>query len=116
MSENTSNSAVYSIEQLAQLIAPIAASYGIQKIYLFGSYARGTATTESDVDLIVDTTGTALTSLFSLGQLYCELEENLGKKIDLITVSSLEQPPKLASEVQFRRQVERERRVIYAVA
>lgn len=116
MLENANNTQVYSIEQLTQRLAPIATSYGIKTIYLFGSYARGTATADSDVDLIVDTTGTSLTSLFALGQLYCELEETLGKKIDLITVSSLEQPPKLASEVQFRRQVEQERRVIYAVA
>ncbi len=113
---NQNKSPIYSIEQLAQLIAPIAAGYRIKAIYLFGSYARGTATADSDIDLIVDTTGTSLTSLFALGELYSDLEDALGKKIDLITVSSLEQPPKLASEVQFRRQVEQERRVIYAVA
>lgn len=112
--ENSSR--VYTIEELTQMIAPIATSYGMKAVYLFGSYARGTATTDSDIDLIVDTTDTALTSLFALGQLYCDLEDTLGKKIDLITVSSLEQPPKLASEELFRRQVERERRVIYAVA
>lgn len=107
---------VYSMEELAQRITPIAAAYGMKAVYLFGSYARGTATVDSDVDLIIDTDGTALTSLFALGQLYCDLEDALGKKIDLITVSSLEQPAKLVSEKLFRSQVEQERRMIYAVA
>lgn len=116
MDVHTANTQIYSMEQLTQMITPIATAYGIQAIYLFGSYARGTATADSDIDLIVDTTNTTLTTLFSLGQLYCDLEDALGKKIDLITVSSLEQPPKRVGEVSFRRQVEEERKVIYAVA
>ncbi|MGM9606129.1 MAG: nucleotidyltransferase family protein [Oscillospiraceae bacterium] len=52
------------------IIQPIAEKYQIPAIYLFGSYARGTATDESDIDLLVDITGTSLTSLFSLGALY----------------------------------------------
>ena len=116
MSTEVTTKQVYTIEELTQLIVPIATSYGVKAVYLFGSYARGTATADSDIDLIVDTTDTALTSLFALGQLYSDLEDALSKKIDLITVSSLEQPPKLASEERFRNQVEQERRVIYAVA
>ena len=52
-------------------------AYGIRSVYLFGSYARNEATEQSDIDLLVDTSGTALRSLFSLGQLYCDLEKAL---------------------------------------
>ena len=54
---------IYTLEQLKELIAPIAEKYRLSAVYLFGSYARGTAKEASDVDLLVDTTGTSLTSL-----------------------------------------------------
>ena len=57
---------VYSIEQIQKLITPIAKKYGLKSVFLFGSYARGTATENSDVDLIIDTSGTEIKSL--LGQ------------------------------------------------
>ena len=34
---------VYSMEQIQALVAPIARKYGLRAVYLFGSYARGTA-------------------------------------------------------------------------
>ena len=38
---------VYSLEEIAELIAPVARKYNIPKVYIFGSYARG----EADADL-----------------------------------------------------------------
>ena len=63
----------YTIEEIRQRIEPIVRKYHILAIYLFGSYARGEATAESDLDFLVDTTGTNLTSLLRLGELYCDL-------------------------------------------
>ena len=107
---------IYTTRQIAKIVTPIAQKYGIPAVYLFGSYARGTAAEESDIDLLVDTTGTALTSLLSLGALYCDLEEALQKPIDLITVSSLEQPVQMPSEQDFRRSVMEERVKLYDAA
>lgn len=107
---------VYSLEEITRRITPVARAYGIRAVYLFGSYARNEATEESDIDLLIDTAGTSLRSLFSLGQLYCDLEAALEKKIDLITVSSLEQPPQMASEEFFRENVNKEKVKLYAVA
>ncbi len=45
--------APYGIEELKALIEPVARRYGVQKVVLFGSYARGEATGKSDVDLLV---------------------------------------------------------------
>ena len=42
---------IYAIDELRALISPIAAQYGVDRIFLFGSYARGQATENSDVDL-----------------------------------------------------------------
>ena len=41
---------VYTIDEIRQIITPIAKKYGLPAVYLFGSYARGTANEDSDVD------------------------------------------------------------------
>ena len=107
---------VYTIPEIQRIITPVAQKYGLKAVYVFGSYARGTAREDSDVDLLIDTTGTAIKSLLDLGAVYCDLEEALNKNIDLITLSSLEQPIQMPSEELFRRNVQAERRVLYAVA
>lgn len=107
---------IYSVEEIAARVAPIAEAYGLRSIYVFGSYARNEATEHSDIDLLIDTAGTNLRSLLSLGQLYCDLEAALHKKIDLITLSSLEQSPALSSETLFRENVNKEKVKLYDVA
>ena len=82
---------------------------------MFGSYARGDATPESDVDLLVDLSGSSVRGLV-LGKLYNELEEALGIRVDLVTVDTLEQPTGFRSDRYFRENVFRERKMIYAVA
>lgn len=104
---------IHTVDEIRDLIYPIAKKYGVPAVFLFGSYARGTASEESDIDLLVDTTGTELKSLISLGALYCELEETLGKNIDLITVSALNQKAQMPSEMDFQRTVMQERVVVY---
>ena len=43
---------VYTLDEIAERIAPVAKKYNIPKVYIFGSYARGEANPDSDVDLI----------------------------------------------------------------
>ncbi len=107
---------LYTVEEISARIIPVALKYQLPAVYLFGSYARGTATEDSDIDLLVDTTGTELKSLFALGALYCDLEEALDKRIDLVTISSLEQEAHMPSEMEFRNTVMKERVELYAVA
>ena len=109
-------SVIYTQDQIRQIVAPVAEKYHLKAVFLFGSYARGDATENSDVDLLVDTTGTSLKSLLSLGALYCDLEAALGKPIDLVTVSTLEQKAQMPSEAQFRETVIQERVNIYDAA
>ena len=80
---------VYTIDEIKSIIAPIAAAHDVDRIYLFGSYARGEATASSDIDLRVDKG--RLKGLFALGALYLDLEGALGKHLDLLTTGSLEQ-------------------------
>jgi predicted nucleotidyltransferase len=81
----------YTIEQIRERIEPVARKYGLPAVYLFGSYAKGEATEDSDVDILVDKTGTSLVGMFALGGLYNDLCEAMGKQIDLVTTGALEQ-------------------------
>ena len=100
---------VYTLDEIKKRVLPVIQKYSIPAMYLFGSYARGEATEESDMDFLVDTTGTRLTSLLALGELYCDLEEVFHKDIDLITVRSCLQNVVTESDRSFRDTVMRER-------
>lgn len=107
---------IYSHEQLSRLVTPIAKKYHIPAVYLFGSYARGTAREDSDIDLLIDTSGTEIESLLQLSAIMLELEAVTGKSIDLITASSLTQKSDRPSALRFRETVIRERSPLYAVS
>ena len=107
---------VYTQEQLSALVEPIAKKYQIPAVYLFGSYARGTADENSDIDLIIETGGTEIKSLLQLSAVMLDLEQATGKTVDLITASSLRQKTDRASTLRFRDAVNRERRMLYAVS
>jgi len=55
--------------------------YGVTRIGLFGSYARGEAKEGSDIDIIIEQ---KTPDLFILGTIKVELEEEFGKKVDII--------------------------------
>ncbi len=44
---------VFTIEDIVRLVKPVAEKYGVKAVYLFGSYARGEADEDSDLDLLV---------------------------------------------------------------
>lgn len=54
--------------------------YDVQKIGLFGSYARGEATDESDIDIFVQMTP----SMFNMISIKEQIEQDLHKKVDII--------------------------------
>lgn len=100
---------VYTLEEIQNRVLPIIRKYRIPAMFLFGSYARGDATESSDLDFLVDTTGTELTSLLRLGQLYCDLEEAFDKPIDLVTVGAIMQESTMESDTDFKNAVLKER-------
>ena len=113
---------VYTLDEISRRVAPIAREYHLPAVYLFGSYARGEATENSDVDLLVDLTGTQIKGLFSmtspwsLGGLYCDLEQALDKRIDLLTVGALEQAEDRPEQEWFRDAVLKERVRVYGIS
>lgn len=107
---------VYTLEEISRRVRPVAEKYHLKAVYVFGSYARGEATEDSDIDLLVDTDGAGITSLLTLGGLYSDLEDTLKKEISLVTLDSLEGPYRVKSDLYFRENVNRERRKIYTAA
>lgn len=79
---------VHSVQQLSQVISPIAQKYDAKRIYLFGSFARGEANADSDVDLRLEMGRTL--GLFALSGFTIDLESALGRKVDLLTTGGLD--------------------------
>ena len=73
---------IYTIEEIRRIVIPIAKSYGVASISLFGSYAKGNATSNSDIDFIIEKGDLIGIKYFSLLE---ELEDAFNCKIDLIT-------------------------------
>ncbi|MBO4666583.1 MAG: nucleotidyltransferase domain-containing protein, partial [Bacilli bacterium] len=48
------NSGILTIKQIKERIKPVMAKHNIKEVYLFGSYSRGEATRNSDVDIYCD--------------------------------------------------------------
>ena len=77
--------------QLKNTISSYFATQPVQKAWLFGSYARGEETADSDVDILVvfDKDGGKSISLLKHIKIPLDLEDILGKKVDLITEGTL---------------------------
>ena len=73
----------YTIEEIKTKTVPIAKSYGVQSLGLFGLYARNEATDDSDVDLCVEKG--SLRSLLQYFSFVHDLEKVLGCHVDVIT-------------------------------
>ncbi len=77
---------IYTIKQIKDIIKPILNKHNIYNIYLFGSYSRGEATKESDIDIFCEKGN--IKTLIDQGKLEDELESKLKKEVDLIFTSS----------------------------
>lgn len=84
------------IATIRTVISPIAKFYGVKRIYLFGSYAKGTATEASDIDLLIEK-GRPM-SLLKLSGLRQQVQEALNLSVDLVTTSGIEDDFKKAIE------------------
>jgi predicted nucleotidyltransferase len=70
-------------EEICRAVSKAAPKYQIKNAYYFGSYARGTQTENSDLDMLIDF-GTPFVSLFDIAGLACDLEEMLSKGVDVV--------------------------------
>ena len=95
---------VMTTEEMTQTIAEYFKTQPVLKAWLFGSFARGEETEDSDVDLLVTLDHSQPVGLRFFG-MYEDLKDLLGRNVDLVTEPSL---------APFAREsVERDRKLVY---
>ena len=78
-----------STQTMTQLIADYFKTQPVLKAWIFGSYARGEQTPESDIDILILPDKSQHFSLFTLSEMYEDLKELLNREVDLITEGGL---------------------------
>ena len=78
---------VFTLENIISIVKPIAEKYNIKEIYLFGSYARGEADENSDLDFLVfGGDNFKLTMIFAFAE---ELRERFNKDVDVFEINEI---------------------------
>ena len=91
------------INEIQKAVVPIAHLYGVKRLYLFGSYAKGTANKRSDVDLLVEK-GEPM-SLLKLSGMRQMVQEALNIPVDLVTTAGIGE--------DFRKEIEETEILLY---
>ena len=76
---------VFSLDEINRISIPIAEKHGVDKLYIFGSYARKEATEISDIDLLIDKGD--IRNLLDYFAFVSDLEDRFGKHVDVVTVT-----------------------------
>jgi len=84
-----------SFEKVKTIVSSVLSKYDAEYCYLFGSYAKETANEKSDIDLLLASSVTGV-KFYGLVE---ELREQLKKKVEVVTVSSLEGNLELLNEI-----------------
>ena len=80
---------IYTIEEIKNKLNDIFVKKNyIDKVYLFGSYAKNTADSNSDIDLVVSLNAPVGMKLYSL---YDEINEAFGKNADILTDKEIQE-------------------------
>ena len=90
---------------ISTAVSRVLARYDASEAYLFGSFARGEQTPDSDIDLRL-VCGNTMT-FCTLYELSHELEKELGRKVDIVT-----NPPEHMRPA-FRKSIEQEEMLVY---
>ena len=81
------NTNILSIQDIAACVTPLAKKYKIAEVYVFGSYARNEATSESDVDFLVfGGKDFKLTSIFAFAE---DIRNTIQKNVDVFEIHEI---------------------------
>jgi len=83
------------VEEIKKMIVPILIRHQIKRAGIFGSVAKGKATSKSDIDILVEL-GSKISLLDFVGIKY-ELEDLLGRKVDLVEYQAVK--PRLKNRI-----------------
>lgn len=79
------NSTIYTLDELKKILLDFIKDTSITKLILTGSYARGTATQYSDVDIIIESDDIVEDYETAVS----ELSAKLGKRVDVLTTAAI---------------------------
>ena len=74
---------ILSVDEIKKSVVPICRRYGINRAYLYGSYARSEATENSDLDIRIEKGN--LRGIFALCGFRQDIVDALQKKVDVIS-------------------------------
>jgi len=87
-----------SIDEIKSYVIPVIEKYPVEKVILFGSYARGDASDTSDVDLVVESQGRLHNrKIFALGG---ELLDVLPVRVDVYDILEIKNPSAIYENFQ----------------
>ncbi|NJD01576.1 MAG: nucleotidyltransferase domain-containing protein [Ruminiclostridium sp.] len=89
---------IYQINEIKSKLRPIFEAAPVYRAILFGSYAKGNPTDQSDIDIVIDSKGELLNIAF-YGVLE-DIETKLEKRIDLFEISELSRNMAICSAVE----------------
>ncbi len=87
---------IYTIEQLKTMLIPVFRVHGVKRAVLFGSYGKGQADVDSDIDLLVDS---SLRGLRFVGLLE-DVRSTVDKDVDLLDVTHVEANSEIDDEIR----------------
>lgn len=83
------------IDEIKEKVIPILRKHHVKRAGIFGSVVTGNATLQSDIDLLVQL-GEQI-SLLEFVRIKCELEDLLGRKVDLVEYQAIK--PRLKEKI-----------------
>lgn len=89
------NHGIISIDTIREVYLRVLPKYSVSYCYLFGSYAKGNAKNDSDIDLLIHTESTGL----KFYELVEELREELKKKVDILNQHQIVNNFNLTNEI-----------------
>ena len=101
---------IYTFDEIKAMLADVAPEYDVERIYLFGSYARGEATEESDLDLYVEKF--EFKPFHSIFSFMGRMEELFNKNIDVVS-SGAERFAKDSFDRSLFENIRKERLICY---
>ncbi len=89
---------IYQIDEIQSRLYPIFDSAPVYRAILFGSYAKGCATEQSDVDIVIDSRGQLLD--FNFYGVLEDVTQSLDKRVDMIEISEIQKNSPLFEEIE----------------
>ncbi len=92
---------IVTVNEIKSAVEDLVEKYKVESVYLFGSYARGNATADSDIDILVfGGSQFQLTNIFAFAE---ELRESLQKEVDVYEIHEVNEGSGFHEEVMKER-------------